>query len=62
MAAVPGAQGFDTDTGLVAASAGQLFATGFQFAGPLICLVRHRRASAISAAPRLKRFLAPGWR
>lgn len=32
MAAVPGAQGLDTDTKLVAASAGQLFGAGFQFA------------------------------
>ena len=32
MTAVPGAQGFDTDTELVAATADQLFATGFQFA------------------------------
>ena len=32
MAAVPGTQGFDTDTRLVAASAGQLFGAGFQFA------------------------------
>jgi Rv2525c-like, glycoside hydrolase-like domain len=32
MAAAPGAQGFDTDTALVAASAGQLFETGFRFA------------------------------